>query len=195
MQAVQDCQAAGRIERDPQRVRVYLAHANALKDDLTVTESLRFLSRLHGFDSAPAALAAIPANEWGPNPWHVVLFLVVAIVMRGAGCTWNDLVDRDIDALVEFDGDGGEAVPRHRGHRLDVAEPGDGVLDPPDDLLLDGPGAGAGVGHLDGDDRQAELRVLLQSQAGVADDAEQDQQPAQRHPAALGSSDHPCSSP
>ena len=49
--------AAGRIERDPQRERVYLAHANALKDDLTVTESLRFLSRLHGFDSAPAALA------------------------------------------------------------------------------------------------------------------------------------------
>ena len=50
--------AAGRIERDPQRERVYLGHANALKDDLTVTESLRFLSRLHGFDTAPAALAA-----------------------------------------------------------------------------------------------------------------------------------------
>jgi 4-hydroxybenzoate polyprenyltransferase len=48
-----------------------------------------------------AALAAIPANGWGPNPWHVVLFFVGAIVMRGAGCTWNDLVDRDIDARVE----------------------------------------------------------------------------------------------
>lgn len=31
---------------------LYIAHANALKDDLTVTESLRFLSRLHG---APAS--------------------------------------------------------------------------------------------------------------------------------------------
>ncbi|HTS42256.1 MAG TPA: 4-hydroxybenzoate octaprenyltransferase [Xanthobacteraceae bacterium] len=48
-----------------------------------------------------AALAAIPANGWGPNPWHVLLFLIGAVVMRGAGCTWNDLVDRDIDARVE----------------------------------------------------------------------------------------------
>jgi len=49
--------ATGHIARDPQRERVYVGHANALKDDLTVTESLRFLSRLHGFDSVPAALA------------------------------------------------------------------------------------------------------------------------------------------
>jgi 4-hydroxybenzoate polyprenyltransferase len=48
-----------------------------------------------------AALAAIPAGKWGPDPWHVLLFLVGAIVMRGAGCTWNDLVDRNIDARVE----------------------------------------------------------------------------------------------
>lgn len=48
-----------------------------------------------------AALAAIPAGRWGPDPWHVLLFLIGAIVMRGAGCTWNDLVDRDIDGRVE----------------------------------------------------------------------------------------------
>jgi 4-hydroxybenzoate polyprenyltransferase len=48
-----------------------------------------------------AALAAIPAGWWGPDPWHVLLFLIGAIVMRGAGCTWNDLVDRDIDGRVE----------------------------------------------------------------------------------------------
>jgi 4-hydroxybenzoate polyprenyltransferase len=48
-----------------------------------------------------AALAAIAAGSWGPDPWHVLLFLIGAIVMRGAGCTWNDLVDRDIDARVE----------------------------------------------------------------------------------------------
>jgi 4-hydroxybenzoate polyprenyltransferase len=47
------------------------------------------------------ALAAIAADQWGPNLWHVLLFLIGAIVMRGAGCTWNDLVDRDIDARVE----------------------------------------------------------------------------------------------
>jgi 4-hydroxybenzoate polyprenyltransferase len=48
-----------------------------------------------------AALAGIANGWWGPDPWHVLLFLLGAIVMRGAGCTWNDLVDRDIDARVE----------------------------------------------------------------------------------------------
>ncbi len=53
------------------------------------------------------ALAAIAAGgigaSGGPAPfaWHVVLFLVGAFVMRGAGSTWNDLLDRDIDARVE----------------------------------------------------------------------------------------------
>jgi 4-hydroxybenzoate polyprenyltransferase len=36
-----------------------------------------------------------------PSLWHVVLFFIGAFAMRGAGCTWNDLVDRDIDARVE----------------------------------------------------------------------------------------------
>jgi 4-hydroxybenzoate polyprenyltransferase len=31
---------------------------------------------------------------------HLLLFLVGAIVMRGAGCTYNDIVDRKIDAQV-----------------------------------------------------------------------------------------------
>ena len=35
-----------------------------------------------------------------PNLWHLVLFLVGAIAMRGAGCTYNDIVDRDLDAQV-----------------------------------------------------------------------------------------------
>ena len=48
-----------------------------------------------------AALAGVAAGRWGPDPWHLLLFLVGAIVMRGAGCTWNDLMDRDIDARVE----------------------------------------------------------------------------------------------
>jgi 4-hydroxybenzoate polyprenyltransferase len=48
-----------------------------------------------------AALAGIANGWWGPDPWHVVLLLLGAIIMRGAGCTWNDLVDRDIDARVE----------------------------------------------------------------------------------------------
>ena len=37
------------------------------------------------------------ANDW----WLIVLFGIGAIVMRGAGCTYNDIVDRKIDAMVE----------------------------------------------------------------------------------------------
>ncbi|MBI3434626.1 MAG: 4-hydroxybenzoate octaprenyltransferase [Proteobacteria bacterium] len=48
-----------------------------------------------------AGLAAIAAGNFGPDPWHIALFLAGAIAMRGAGCTWNDLVDRDLDAGVE----------------------------------------------------------------------------------------------
>lgn len=47
-----------------------------------------------------AALAGI-AQGRGPDWLHVALFLVGAIAMRGAGSTWNDLVDRKIDAQVE----------------------------------------------------------------------------------------------
>jgi 4-hydroxybenzoate polyprenyltransferase len=48
-----------------------------------------------------SALAAVADGAWGPSPWHILLLLIGAIVMRGAGCTWNDLVDRDIDGRVE----------------------------------------------------------------------------------------------
>lgn len=48
-----------------------------------------------------AALAAIAKQDAFPDPWHIVGFAIGAVVMRGAGCTWNDLVDRDIDAMVE----------------------------------------------------------------------------------------------
>ena len=37
---------------------VYIAHANALKDDLTAAESLAFLARVHGRDASPGALRA-----------------------------------------------------------------------------------------------------------------------------------------
>ncbi len=42
---------AGRIDHGADRARVYVGHANALKDDLSVAESLMFLSLLHGFDT------------------------------------------------------------------------------------------------------------------------------------------------
>ena len=45
-------------------------------------------------------LAAVHARE-GVDLWYLVLFLVGAFAMRGAGCTWNDIVDRDLDTRVE----------------------------------------------------------------------------------------------
>ena len=48
-----------------------------------------------------AGLAAVHAGAPYPDPRHVLLFFIGAFAMRGAGCTWNDIVDRDIDARVE----------------------------------------------------------------------------------------------
>jgi 4-hydroxybenzoate polyprenyltransferase len=47
-----------------------------------------------------AGLAAIATGRPYPDLWHVALFFVGAFVMRGAGCTWNDILDRDLDAKV-----------------------------------------------------------------------------------------------
>ncbi len=47
-----------------------------------------------------AALAAIAAGAAVPNFWYLLLFFIGAFAMRGAGCTWNDIVDRHIDAQV-----------------------------------------------------------------------------------------------
>ncbi|MCS3452819.1 MULTISPECIES: 4-hydroxybenzoate octaprenyltransferase [Bradyrhizobium] len=48
-----------------------------------------------------AALAAGVAHDVRSLPLVVLLFFVGAFVMRGAGCTWNDITDRDLDAKVE----------------------------------------------------------------------------------------------
>lgn len=47
-----------------------------------------------------AGLAAIHERLPFPDPWHCLLFLIGAIVMRGAGCTFNDIIDRKLDAQV-----------------------------------------------------------------------------------------------
>lgn len=37
----------------------------------------------------------------GGTLWQALLMLVGAVIMRGAGCVWNDISDRDLDAKVE----------------------------------------------------------------------------------------------
>src|SRR5258708_14493899 len=48
-----------------------------------------------------AALAAGVIGDLGRLPFTLALFFIGAFAMRGAGCTWNDITDRDLDALVE----------------------------------------------------------------------------------------------
>jgi 4-hydroxybenzoate polyprenyltransferase len=48
-----------------------------------------------------AALAAVAAHARAPSLLHIALFFIGAFAMRGAGCTWNDIVDRDLDGSVE----------------------------------------------------------------------------------------------
>jgi 4-hydroxybenzoate polyprenyltransferase len=49
---------------------------------------------------AAIKLAQIGAVPWLLLAWHALLFLIGAVVMRGAGSTFNDIVDRDLDAQV-----------------------------------------------------------------------------------------------
>ncbi len=48
-----------------------------------------------------AALSAGIARDLGHLPLDLALFFLGAFAMRGAGCTWNDITDRDLDARVE----------------------------------------------------------------------------------------------
>ena len=48
-----------------------------------------------------AALAAGISGHIKSLPLTIALFFIGAFVMRGAGCTWNDITDRDLDAKVE----------------------------------------------------------------------------------------------
>jgi 4-hydroxybenzoate polyprenyltransferase len=52
-----------------------------------------------------AAMAANVARDLGQPVftqfiWHLLLFFIGSVAMRGAGCTYNDLVDEDIDNKV-----------------------------------------------------------------------------------------------
>jgi 4-hydroxybenzoate polyprenyltransferase len=48
-----------------------------------------------------AALAAGVIGDISRLPLILALFFVGAFAMRGAGCTWNDITDRDLDAKIE----------------------------------------------------------------------------------------------
>jgi heme exporter protein A len=87
--------------------RLYLAHANALKDDLTVVESLAFLARLHGCDTTPAsllgALELLDLLEWRDAPVRSLSqgqrrrVALARLGLEPAAALW--LLDEPFDAL------------------------------------------------------------------------------------------------
>ena len=83
------------VDKTPERARPYL---RLMRLDRPIGAWLLFWPCLFGL-----ILGAI-ASERQFAGWHdlylLALFGVGAIVMRGAGCTYNDIVDRDIDAKV-----------------------------------------------------------------------------------------------
>ena len=93
---------------DPYRV------ADAAHDwvERFLPESVRPYARLARFDRPigtwllllpcwwSVAMASGTAGIGGPSIWLLLLFAIGATVMRGAGCTYNDIVDRDFDAKV-----------------------------------------------------------------------------------------------
>jgi 4-hydroxybenzoate polyprenyltransferase len=91
MSSATDIQAGDWIDRRvPEGVRPYLRLARVDRPIGT------WLLLFPGWWSL--ALAAAPGQL--PDGYVMVLFAIGALVMRGAGCTINDIVDRDIDKQV-----------------------------------------------------------------------------------------------
>jgi 4-hydroxybenzoate polyprenyltransferase len=91
MSSATDIQAGDWIDRHmPEAIRPYLRLARVDRPIGT------WLLLFPGWWSL--ALAAAPGQL--PDGYVMVLFAIGALVMRGAGCTVNDIVDRDFDAKV-----------------------------------------------------------------------------------------------
>jgi len=77
----------------PAATRGYLRLSRA---DRPIGTWLLFLPCLWGL-----ALACLMTDSFdGRTLWYAIACGIGAFVMRGAGCTWNDITDRDIDAQV-----------------------------------------------------------------------------------------------
>jgi 4-hydroxybenzoate polyprenyltransferase len=90
-----DAVAAPLVDRAPSRLQPYL---RLMRLDRPIGTWLLYWPCVFGL-----ALGAVAdSRPFGTlhDIWLVVLLGIGAIVMRGAGCTYNDIVDRDFDAKV-----------------------------------------------------------------------------------------------
>jgi 4-hydroxybenzoate polyprenyltransferase len=90
-----DAVAASLIDRAPPRIQPYL---RLMRLDRPIGTWLLYWPCVYGL-ALGAAYQSRPFGGWH-DFWLLILTGLGAIVMRGAGCTYNDIVDRDIDALV-----------------------------------------------------------------------------------------------
>jgi len=92
-QTIKDSVIGGWVERMPESVRPYLRLS---RYDRPIGFWLLALPGWIGL-----AFAALGYGfTWSDLKW-AVLISIGAVAMRGAGCTYNDIVDRDLDAQVE----------------------------------------------------------------------------------------------
>jgi 4-hydroxybenzoate polyprenyltransferase len=92
-----DAVPASWVDRAPVVAQPYL---RLMRLDRPIGTWLLFWPSVFGL--AIGAAAQQRAFLSSPRDWWLLLvFALGAIVMRGAGCTYNDIVDRDIDAKVE----------------------------------------------------------------------------------------------
>ena len=87
-----DADTGSWVDHTPERVRPFL---RLMRMDRPIGSWLLFWPCAFGL-----ILGAVADGRMIPDPIHVLLMGIGAVVMRGAGCTYNDIVDRDIDAQV-----------------------------------------------------------------------------------------------
>ena len=86
---VPDSEGRGVVAALPARVRPYVSLA---RFDRPIGAWLLFW---------PGAWAIALAGGLATDPWLVAWFALGSLAMRGAGCVYNDIVDRDLDRRVE----------------------------------------------------------------------------------------------
>ncbi len=110
MDKIQSSQAQGRVSDSPSGHWVYRLlprglwpYAQLARWDRSIGWQLLmwpcFWSLLLASTSTSPTYAG--TYPWTTILWHLILFFIGAVAMRGAGCTWNDFLDRDIDEKVE----------------------------------------------------------------------------------------------
>ncbi|MDE2264254.1 MAG: 4-hydroxybenzoate octaprenyltransferase, partial [Alphaproteobacteria bacterium] len=90
-----DAVAAALVDRAPSKLQPYL---RLMRLDRPIGTWLLYWPCVFGL-ALGAVADSRPFGTW--HDWYMIaLFGIGAIVMRGAGCTYNDIVDRDFDAKV-----------------------------------------------------------------------------------------------